>query len=98
MKKAEFGFRHIIIMSVLLLGLLFVGCGDPNREDCKQACQKMYDCDNTTTGECPGTSTLDLNWLNGCKNSCAEADHINATATQCILSASCCSIAEECGI
>jgi hypothetical protein len=82
----------VVILMVALMGA--VGCGDPNREDCKEACSKLKTCDDPDNG---GSGALSDQWLSSCHASCDEADEIDASTAQCIVNTDCENIAQDCG-
>ena len=87
--------RLVLILVVAVISIaLFAGCGDPNREDCKKACEKMVQCDDIAEG---GSGALDDQWLTNCKNACDEADEIESTIADCMLNTECADIASTCG-
>lgn len=74
----------LVVLLVAFLGL--AACGDPNREDCKEACTKLRTCDKAENG---GSDALDNQWLSSCHASCDEADEIDETTAKCIVKATC---------
>ena len=82
------------LLLVTALGVYVGGCGDPNREDCKKACQKLMECDDTDNG---GQGVLTDSWLSSCKSACDEADDINGNIADCIIKTECTEISQECG-
>ncbi len=71
---------EVAFVTVLtLVTLLSLGCDAPDREACRNACDKIFACDQEF-----GSQELLNNWAESCRNACDEADEINATAADCI--------------
>lgn len=74
---------HLIGFAMLLLIIGFaIGCGDPNRQLCKDACNALKHCDSAAEG---GSDVLDEPWLISCEAGCDEADEINDIIAECVV-------------
>lgn len=69
------------------------GLNVENDSICKQACEKMVECDSVENG---GDGALDEVWLESCQNSCDEADEIDDTKAKCIVDTDCENLYTEC--
>ncbi|RJO63036.1 MAG: hypothetical protein C4523_21410 [Myxococcales bacterium] len=82
----------VLMVACCFAGL--AGCGDPDREACKNACQKLVDCDDPDNG---GTGSLNTQWLTSCESACEEADEIAEDVADCLNKTNCADIQAECG-
>ena len=83
----------LVILIAFFIAAPMMGCGDPNREECKKACEKIRHCDK----EDPEDKTLDSAWVADCKAACDEADKIDGDAAKCINETKCDDLRKKCG-
>ena len=95
MNRRRFSSAMVLLaMAVLLIAVSAPGCGDPNREVCKKACERIYACDQPETG---GAGALNDAWLSSCKSACEEADEIDEEVANCLIKTDCASMSQNCG-
>ncbi|RJO63046.1 MAG: hypothetical protein C4523_21460 [Myxococcales bacterium] len=77
------------------------GCGSAEEDEasylktvCKDACQKLVDCDDFENG---GTGSLNEHWMSSCRDACEDVDKIAEDVADCLNSTPCADIQEECG-
>lgn len=84
--KKRLSFVIMLLVVVVFSFSLLSACGNPYRDECRDACTKMFDCDSTDNG---GSGALTAAWLTSCQNSCDEADEIDDTKAKCIIETAC---------
>ena len=97
MKKSNLGAVVVVLMVLAFSAMLFSGCGNAKRDDCKKACQKLYDCEVEKV-ENAEDAALDQIWLTSCKAACDEADDIRGDIAECIINTACDSLNAECKV
>jgi|GEM_PF-2776128 len=99
MKKWNLG-GIAIVLALAIIGSFFTGCGDAKRDDCKRACQRLYDCELEKVDGVAEDSALNISWLSSCKATCDEADEIRGDVADCINNqdTACVDLNTECGI
>lgn len=75
-----------------VLTLILAGCGNPDAELCRQACEKL----NTCNEEVDEIADYPSTWLQECQSECDRADVIGTERAECVMNSECPVIWNDC--